>query len=286
MNRFSSILLAGFLLVQMLSTVHGAVSMSVSCMCENEYEWVFDMSPWTRHSFSPQRSTWITMMVKVHPLGDGLDSWSFTLPRPPGWIKEPNRMWSYFFSAWALDASRAPLKVTVIWGEDEESVTVYFGARQGGGYMFAVKWFQENIPDIDLETGILTTEWAWTDAAAHLHVVHVWFPQGYALTKVTEGNYRQEMLEGRVYVTFSSVGAPDEEFRWSVVAKKSASSAANSQNLTTSLGTQKEPISLMLWQTALTILALVVAVVGSVIYFAVRRRSRIGRSSSTPTVIP
>ncbi len=258
--------------------------MSVPCMYENEYEWVFDMSPWTRHSFSPQRSTWVTMMVKIHPLGDGWDSWSFTLPRPPGWSKEPNRMWSYFFSAWTLDISAAPLNVTAILREDEVSVTVYFGARQGDGYEFAVKWFQENIPDIDLETGILTTEWSWTDAAAHPHIVHVWFPQGYAPTKVTAGNYTQEMLEGRVYVTFSGAGAADGEFRWSVVAKKSASSATNSQNLTTSLGTQKEPMPLMPGQTALTILTMVVAVVGSVIYLAVRRRGRIGRASSTPTV--
>ena len=246
--------------------------MSVSCMCENEYEWVFDMSPWTRHSSSPQRSTWITMMVRIHPLGDGLDSWSFTLPRPPGWYKEPNRMWSYFFSAWTLDGSGAPLNVTAIWGEDEESVTVYFGAPQGDGYEFAVKWFQENIPDIDLETGVLTAEWSWTDDAAHLHVVHVWFPQGYALTKVTAGNYTQEMLEGRVYVTFSGVGAPGGEFRWSVVAKKSASSATSSQNLTTSSGTEKEPMPLMLGQTAPTILTMVVTVVGSVIYLVVCRR--------------
>jgi len=260
--------------------------MSVSCMCKNEYEWVFDMSPWTRHSFSPQRSTWVTMMVKIHPLGDGWDSWNFTLPRPPGWTKEPNRKWSYFFSAWSLDGSGASLKVTAIWGEDEESVTVYFGARQGDGYEFAVKWFQENTPDIDLETGILTTEWSWKDNAVHPHIVHVWFPQGYALTKVSAGNCTQEMLEGRVYVTFSGVGAPDGEFRWSVVAKKTAPSAANSQNLTTSSGTQKKPMPLM--QTALTnaIVAIVVAVVGSVIYLRVRRRNRIRRASSTPTVTP
>jgi hypothetical protein len=226
--------------------------MSVSCMCKNEYEWVFDMSPWTRHSFSPQRSTWVTMMVKIHPLGDGWDSWDFTLPRPPGWMKEPNRKWSYFFSAWALDVSGASLKVTVIGGEDEESVTVYFGARRGDGYEFAVKWFQENIPDIDLETGILTAEWSWEDDAVHPHIVHVWFPQGYAL---------------------------------SVVAKKTAPSAANSQNLTTSSATQKEPMPLILGQTALTnaIVTIVAGVVGSIIYLGVRRRNRIRRASSTPT---
>lgn len=196
-------------------------------------------------------------------------------------------MWGYFFSAWTLDAPLAPLKVTAIWGEDEESVTVYFGARQGEGYEFAVKWFQENIPDIDLENGILTTEWSWADDAARLHIVHVWFPQGYALTKVTAGNYTQELLEGRVYVTFSGVGAPSEEFRWSVVAEKSASSATNSQNLTTSPGTQKEPVPLMLGQTGLMmILTMVVIVVGSVIYLAVRRGSRIRRANSTPTVTP
>jgi len=216
------------------------------------------------------------MMVKIHPLGDGLDSWNFTLPRPAGWIKEPNRMWSYFFSAWTLDVSGVPLKVITVWGEDEESVTVYFGARQGDGYEFAVKWFQENIPDIDLETGILTTEWSWADDSARLHIVHVWFPQGYALTKVTAGNYTQEMLEGRVYVTFSGVGAPNGQFDWSVIAEKSASSATNSQNLTTPLGTRKEPTPVMLGQTGLTILAMVVAVVGSAIYLTIRWRSRIG----------
>jgi hypothetical protein len=195
-------------------------------------------------------------------------------------------MWSYFFSAWTLDGSGAPLKVTAIWGEDEESVAVHFGARQGDGYEFAVKWFQENIPDIDLETGILTTEWSWKDDAARLHIVHVWFPQGYVLAKVTAGNYTQEMLEGRVYVTFPGVGAPDGEFRWSVVAKKTASSATNSQNLTTSSASQKKPMPLM--QTALTnaIVAIVVAVVGSVIYLRVRRRNRVRRASSAPTVTP
>jgi hypothetical protein len=248
-------------------------------MCKNEYEWVFDMSPWTRHSFSPQRSTWITMMVKIHPLGDDWNSWNFTLPRPPGWMKDPNRKWGYFFSAWALDVSGASLKVNVIWGEDEESVTVYFGARRGDGYEFAVKWFQENIPDTDSETGILTAEWSWEDDAVHPHIVHVWFPQGYALTKVSAGNYTQEMLEGRVYVTFSGVGAPDGEFRWSVVAKKTAPSAANPQNLTTSSATQKETMPLVLGQTALTnaIVTIVAAVVGSVIYLAVRRASRFER---------
>jgi hypothetical protein len=194
-------------------------------------------------------------------------------------------MWSYFFSAWTLDGSGASLNVTAIWGEDEESVAVYFGAPQGDGYEFAVKWFQENIPDIDLETGILTTEWSWKDDAAHLHIVHVWFPQGYALTKVTAGNYTQEMLEGRVYVTFSGVGAPDGEFRWSAVAKKTVPSAANSQNLTTSSGTQKEPMPLILGQTALTnvIVTIVAAAVGSIIYLGVRRRNRIRRASSTPS---
>jgi hypothetical protein len=186
-------------------------------------------------------------------------------------------MWSYFFSAWTLDIS--PLSFTAILGEDEEKVTVFFGAHRGDGYGFAVKWFQENIPDIDLETGMLTTEWSWTDDAAHLHIVHVWFPQGYALTKVTASNYTQEMLEGRVYVTFSGEGAPNGQFRWSVVAMKSASSASSSQNLTTSMGTQKEPIPHMLGQTALAILTMVVAVVGSAIYLAVRRRSHIGRVS-------
>ena len=262
--------------------------MSVSCMCKNEYEWVFDMSPWTRHSFSPQRSTWVTMMVKIHPLGDGWDSWNFTLPRPPGWMKEPNRKWSYFFSAWSLDSSGASLKVTAIWGEDEESVTVYFDARQGDGYEFAVKWFQENIPDIDLETGVLTTEWSWKDDAAHPHIVHVWFPQGYALTKVTTGSYTQEMLEGRVYLTFSGLGAADGEFRWGVVAKKTASYVTSSQDLTTSSATQKEPMSLMLGQTVPmnAIVTIVVAVVGCVIYLAVRRRNRIRRASSTPPATP
>jgi hypothetical protein len=284
MNRFTSSLLTGFLLVQIFSTVHGAPS-----VYENEYEWVFDMSPWTRHSFSPQRSTWVTMMVKIHTLDDGWDSWSFTLPRPFGWSKETNRMWSYFFSAWTLDGSRTPLKVTAIWGEDEESVTVYFGARRGDGYKFAVKWFQENIPDIDLETGILTTEWSWKDDAAHLHIVHVWFPQGYALTKVTAGNYTQEISEGRVYVTFSGASAPDGEFHWSVVAKKTSSSSTSSRSLTTSSAIQKEPVPLMVGQTALTnaiVTIVVVAVVGSVIYLDVRRRNRIRRSSSTPTVTP
>jgi len=197
-------------------------------------------------------------------------------------------MWSYFFSAWALGVSGAPLDVTATLDEDKESVTVHFGARQGDGYEFAVKWFQENMPDIDLETGILTAEWSWEDDAVNPHIVHVWFPQGYALTKVTAGNYTQEMLEGRVYVTFSGVGAPDGEFRWSVVAKKTASSATSSQNLTTSSASQKKPMPLMQGQTALTnaIVTIVVAVVGSVIYLGVRRRNRIRRASSTPTVTP
>jgi hypothetical protein len=198
-------------------------------------------------------------------------------------MKEPNRKWSYFFSAWSLDSSGASLKVTAIWGEDEESVTVYFGARRGDGYEFAVKWFQENIPDIDLETGVLTTEWSWKDNAVHRHIVHVWFPQGYALTKVSAGNCTQEMLEGRDYVTFSGVGARDGEFRWSVVAKNTASSAASSQNLTTSSITQKDPVPLMPGQTALTnaFVTIVAAVVGSMIYLGVRRRNRIRRASST-----
>jgi len=258
--------------------------MPASCMCENEYEWLFDMSPWTRHSFSPQRSTWVTMMVRIHPSGDNCDTWSFTLPRPPGWAKEPGRMWSYFFSAWTLDGSGAHLNVSAIWSEDKESVTVYFGARQGDGYEFAVKWFQENIPDIDLETGSLTAEWSWRDDAAHPHIVHVWFPEGYAVTEVAAGNYTQETLQGRIYVTFSGLGLPDEEFRWSVVATKSETSATSSRNLTTSSSTHEEPVPLMLGQTALAILAIAVAVGGSVICLAVGRGRRMGRAGSAPTV--
>jgi hypothetical protein len=191
-------------------------------------------------------------------------------------------MWSYFFSAWALGVSGAPLNVTATLGEDKESVTVYFGARQGDGYEFAVKWFQENMPDIDLETGILTTEWSWTDDAAHLHIVHVWFPQGYVPTKVTAGNYTQEILEDRVYVTFAGVGAPDGAFRWSVVAEKIESFATNSQNLTTSSATRKEPIQFILGQTVLTIaiVTIVVASVASVICLTIRRVSKFDRSPS------
>jgi hypothetical protein len=249
--------------------------MSVSCMCENEYEWLFDMSPWTRHSFSPQRSTYVTMMVEIHPLSDGLDSWSFTLPRPPGWEKTPNRMWSYFFSAWTLDASKTPLNVAAIWGEDEESVTVLFGARQGDGCKFAVKWFQENIPDIDTDTGILTTEWSWTDTGADMHIVHVWFPQGYTLAKVTAGNYTQEIWEGRVYVTFSGLGAPNGQFSWSVVAERSDSSAtSSSQELPASLVTQLPPSHTLIVQTNLTPIAIMIvaaAVIIGTVVFVTRR---------------
>lgn len=267
----SVLVILAFVLV--LSTVQGAGA--ASCMCDAEYEWLFDLSP---------SSAWITMTVTIHPSGNGLDSWGFTL-RPP---KASDQ-----FSAWRADASKGALKVTVLKDEEKATATVYFGSRRGDGYKFAVKWLQTNLPD--LQGGQLTAEWSWTSDSRAPHIVHIWLPAGYVLTSSTANNSTEEIKDGRDMVTFSGANAPGERFYWSIVAGLAATTTTyssetstyqpptsvttTSQILPTSSSTQEVSQPLILGQSTLMVVAAIAVMLGVAGFVAYRSLS--GRKAST-----
>jgi len=174
---------------------------AATCDCEEEYEWLFDMSP---------LETWITMKVTIHPAYGRWSSWQMYLD-PAGHSQ---------FTA--SDVSGNALGLDVQTNATLTRVKAIFGALKGDGWSFQIKWLSTRLPR---KSGTdIVADWAWRSSAHIPHLAHLWLPSGYRLLTLEANSATRstETRDGREYVTFFGISAKDQSYYWRMTARPPA----------------------------------------------------------------